>query len=73
MALNRAKVNGEGGDKKDRGLTGKQFFRQLEANNEQVKYICSFFSCVEMAWRACIMHRSGAMWGIPTISTLELI
>jgi len=48
MALNRAKVNGEGGDKKDRGLTGKQFFRQLDANNEQVKYFCSF-SCMEMA------------------------
>ena len=36
MALERAKV-GEGGDKKDKGLTGKQFFRQLEANNEQVR------------------------------------
>ncbi|BDA46942.1 probable RWD domain-containing protein 1 [Coccomyxa sp. Obi] len=34
MALERAKL-GEGGDKKDKGLTGKQFFRQLEANNEQ--------------------------------------
>lgn len=34
MALERAKL-GEGGDKKDKGLTGKQFFRQLEANSEQ--------------------------------------
>ncbi|KAK9919135.1 hypothetical protein WJX75_009630 [Coccomyxa subellipsoidea] len=36
MALSRAKLTGEGGEKKDKGLTGKQFFRQLEANNEQV-------------------------------------
>lgn len=37
MALSRAKLTGEGCEKKDKGLTGKQFFRQLEANNEQVR------------------------------------
>ncbi|EIE21921.1 hypothetical protein COCSUDRAFT_42941 [Coccomyxa subellipsoidea C-169] len=35
MALSKTKLTGEGGEKKDKGLTGKQFFRQLEANNEQ--------------------------------------
>ncbi len=37
MALSKTKLTGEGGEKKDKGLTGKQFFRQLEANNEQVQ------------------------------------
>ncbi len=47
MALERAKV-GVGGDKKDKGLTGKQFFRQLEANNEQVRpCIIKHCSCSE--------------------------
>jgi hypothetical protein len=37
MALNRAKLAAEGADKRGKGLSGKQFFRQLEADNLQVR------------------------------------
>jgi hypothetical protein len=33
----RAKLSGEGGEKRDKGPTGKQFFKQLEADNVQVQ------------------------------------
>ena len=40
--LGRARMQAEAGaDKKDRGPTGKQFFRQLEAEGKQVPDCCS--------------------------------
>lgn len=41
MALSRAKLTADGIDRRSKGLSGKQFFRQLEADNLQVKLQCS--------------------------------